>query len=114
MIKGNKTQMFLIFKNLIENGLKYNESKNPEISIAHQTDPDGTTFSIIDNGIGIDQKYSEKIFEMFSRLQKKEGWEGTGLGLATCKKIIDQMGGRIWLESKSGNGSTFKFSLPTS
>lgn len=112
-IKANKTQMFLIFKNLIENGLKYNESDNPKISIAHTSDQEINTFSITDNGIGIDKKYSDKIFEMFSRLQKREGWEGTGLGLATCKKIIDQMGGRIWLESKIGHGSTFKFSIPS-
>lgn len=112
-INANKTQMFLIFKNLIENGLKYNESQKPQIKITHQIDSEKNTFSVTDNGIGIDKKYSDKIFEMFSRLQKKEGWEGTGLGLATCKKIIDQMGGTIWLESKIGHGSTFKFSIPS-
>lgn len=112
-IKANKTQMFLIFKNLIENGLKYNENPKPQISIAHKPESEGNTFSFTDNGIGIDEKYSDKVFEMFSRLQKREGWEGTGLGLATCKKIVDQMGGHIWLESKIGQGSTFKFSIPS-
>lgn len=113
-IKANKTQMFLVFKNLIENGLKYNESENPQISIGHRSDSSKDTFSFRDNGIGIDKKYSDKIFDMFSRLQKREGWEGTGLGLATCKKIIDQMGGNIWLENKPEKGSTFMVSIPYS
>lgn len=112
-IKASETQLFIVFKNLIENGLKYNESDTPLITIDHSVNDREYTFSITDNGIGINPKHYERVFEMYKRLQKKEGWEGTGLGLATCKKIINQMGGNIWLQSKLGQGSTFNFSIPS-
>lgn len=114
VLNANKTQLYIVFKNLIENGIKYNESENPTILIDHIKKEKEYIFSIKDNGIGIDATHYDRIFEMYKRLKMKEGLEGTGLGLATCKKIIQQLGGNIWIESNQGEGSTFKFTLPYS
>ena len=112
IIKANRTKLFIVLKNLIENGLKYNENESPQVIISHMVAGNEYIFSLEDNGIGINPEYHDKIFEMYKRLQKKEGMEGTGLGLASCKKIIQQLGGNIWVESIYGEGSKFKFTLP--
>jgi len=107
IVKGRKTLFLLLFKNLIENGLKYNESENPKIEIYSEQEGDEIKLVVSDNGIGIDSKYQKSIFDMFSRLHAESKYEGSGLGLAVCKKIMDSLNGRIELMSQLGKGSGF-------
>lgn len=111
-IKAHKTHVFMLFKNLIENGLKYNESDHPRVWISCRETGNFFQFCVRDNGIGIDPLYHEQIFEMFKRMNTRDKYEGTGIGLATCKKIVTKYGGKIWLESEEGQGSTFWFTWP--
>lgn len=110
-ISANRTQMYLLFKNLIENGIKYNTSTHPKVEIKFLKREEYYQFKIIDNGIGIDPKYHDKIFQMFSRLHNDRDYEGTGLGLALSKKIVDGLKGKIALKSQLGQGSEFTIKL---
>ena len=101
-----------VFQNLIGNSLKYQKPGNiPVINIRCKETAKHYQFSVKDNGIGIDQEYFDKIFIIFQRLHNKDEYAGTGMGLAVTKKIIENMGGRIWLESAEGIGSTFYFTI---
>ena len=113
-IKYDKTRMLIVFKNIIENGIKYNASENPTIIISNQKETDCIKISFQDNGIGIDEKYHHKLFQMFSRLQNHQDYEGSGLGLSTCKKNINNMGGNIGIEHNTNQGSLFYFTIPIS
>jgi PAS domain S-box-containing protein len=109
---ADSTQLAQVFQNLIANSIKFHGEEAPIINICAEKKAKEWVFSVQDNGIGIDPKYSEKIFEVFKRLHKKEEYPGTGIGLAICKKIVERHGGRIWVESELGKGSTFYFTLP--
>jgi signal transduction histidine kinase len=103
----------MLFRNLISNALKYQDGKkDPEIKITSMEDQNHWNFSVIDNGIGIEKKFFDKIFMLFNRLHTKEEYPGTGMGLAICKKIVEEHGGKIWVESEVNKGSVFKFTLP--
>ena len=102
------------FKNLIENSIKYNESDRAEIVIRYETEAEQNYIFVQDNGIGIEKKYSENIFQMFSRLHTHQEYEGSGLGLAICKKIVDEFEGSISFESEIGVGTQFKIEIPNS
>jgi signal transduction histidine kinase len=102
-----------IYHNLISNAIKYRSSSPLRLHIgAVQNTEKQWTFHVSDNGIGLDPAYKEQIFGLFKRLHSSSEYSGTGLGLAICKKLVDRYGGRIWVDSKLGTGSTFYFTLP--
>lgn len=111
-IKANRSQLNQLFQNLISNALKFTNGRQPEISIDCEQQNQQFVFSVKDNGIGIAEEYQDRVFEMFRRLHTREEYEGTGIGLATCKKIVERHGGDIWLTSERGVGTTFYFSIP--
>jgi len=111
---ADSTQLAQVFQNLIANGIKFQSEEVPKIHLSAEKKENEWVFSVKDNGIGIDPQYSEKIFEVFKRLHRKEDYPGTGIGLAICKKIVERHGGRIWVESELGKGATFYFTLPIS
>ena len=111
-IKGNKTQIFQLLQNLINNGLKYRRPDViPSVHITVEEMGLYWKFAVIDNGIGIDKRHFYKVFEVFQRLHKNSEFPGTGIGLSICKKIVEQHGGKIWVDSEKGLGSTFYFTL---
>lgn len=112
-IRGDKSQFLLLFQNLTENALKYNRSAVPEVNVSFERTENEGSILIKDNGIGIPEQYKEKIFEMFTRLHNVDEFSGTGIGLATCKRIVEKSGGKIRVESSS-EGSTFFLTWPIS
>lgn len=109
----NRTQAVQVFQNLIENAIKFRKTGTSPVIHISAAPVEGTwQFSIQDNGIGIQRQYYEKIFILFERLNHRDDYFGTGLGLALCKRIVERHGGRIWVESEIGRGSTFYFTIP--
>ncbi len=113
IIESYETPVYQVLQNLISNSLKYHSTTElPIIEIKIQEDALEWLISVTDNGIGIDPSYHAKVFQLFQRLHNKTEYSGTGIGLSVCKKIIDDLKGRIWLESEEGKGSIFYFTLP--
>ncbi len=111
-LKMEATNLKQLFQNLISNAIKYNKSETPKVTIKSELISEDYLFSVKDNGIGFEQKYEEEIFKIFKRLHGTEEFEGTGIGLAICKKVIDKYQGSIWCQSVPGSGSSFFFKLP--
>jgi light-regulated signal transduction histidine kinase (bacteriophytochrome) len=111
-ITGDATQLSPLFQNLIGNAIKFRGAEPPVIRITAEKQSHAWIFAFADNGIGIAPDHAEIIFVIFKRLHTRAEYSGSGIGLAICKKIVEQHGGRIWVESKVGSGSTFKFTLP--
>lgn len=112
VVMANKTQLLQLFQNLISNALKFRREELPQVRIWAQSSDRAWLFQVRDNGIGIKPRYQERIFEIFKRLHTRREFPGTGIGLAICKKIVERHGGRIWVESQPGVGTTFCFTLP--
>jgi len=111
-IKGNNVYVRLLFQNLIENGIKYNESEKPEVSIKYRSERNSERIIIADNGLGIDKSYFDVIFQPFKRLHSNKEYEGSGLGLSICKRIVEKHNGQIELDSEPGKGTRFIIDFP--
>ena len=112
-IRADAAQLGQVFQNLIGNAIKFRSERAPRIRIAAEKSNGKYVFQVEDNGIGIDNQYSDRIFQMFQRLHERGRYEGNGIGLAIAKKIVERHGGHIWFESKPDKGTTFFFTIPS-
>lgn len=112
IVKGNPIQIGQVFQNLVANAIKFHGEKSPAIHVGAEQANGEWVFTVADNGIGIAQEHADVIFSIFQRLHTRNEYPGNGIGLSVCKKIVERHGGKIWVESKEGEGSTFKFTLP--
>jgi two-component system sensor histidine kinase/response regulator len=112
LVVADDLQLGQVFQNLLTNALKFRGKETPKIHISAEKNESEWIFSIRDNGIGINEKYANRIFLIFQRLHAQSEYPGTGIGLALCKKIVEAHGGRIWFDSELGKGTTFYFTIP--
>ncbi len=112
LVMADGAQMQRLLQNLIGNAMKYRSDQPPSVRIWAEQEGNNWTFSVQDNGIGLNPQYKDRIFQIFQRLHRREEYPGTGVGLAICKKIVECHDGRIWVESSEGHGATFRFTLP--
>ena len=112
VVDGDALQLARLLQNLVSNALKFRDQEPPRVRIWAERQGTDWVFSVEDNGIGIDPEYHQNVFGMFTRLHSRSRYEGTGIGLALCSKIAHRHGGRIWVDSEVGKGSTFRFSIP--
>lgn len=111
-VRANQTEIERLLLNLIANGIKYNQSEVPQVKVSAKRENDFYHFTVHDNGIGIPKQYRKKVFEIFQRLHSRNEYSGTGIGLAISKKIVENHGGEIWVDTNEGGGSVFHFTLP--
>jgi PAS domain S-box-containing protein len=112
VVASERSQLVQVFQNLIGNAIKFRGNDPPAISVSAEKQADAWTFTVADNGIGIAPEHKDAIFVIFQRLHTRTEYSGNGIGLAVCKKIVEQHGGRVWVESEAGHGSSFRFTLP--
>lgn len=114
VVAADRLQLGQLLQNLIGNAIKFCKERSPAISVKAEPAGDFWQFSVSDNGIGISPEHGEAIFSVFHRLHTRTEYAGNGIGLSICRKIVERFGGKIWVESHPGEGSTFKFTLPAS
>jgi len=112
VVWADRTQLAQLFQNLIGNAIKFRGKEPPVVSVQAEKTAQRWQFTVSDNGIGIAPEFAENIFVVFQRLHARTEYPGNGIGLAICKKIVERNGGKIWVESQPGSGSSFKFTLP--
>jgi chemotaxis family two-component system sensor kinase Cph1 len=112
VVRVNQSRLVQVFLNLVGNAVKYRSARKSEIHISAREQGNDWIFAVKDNGIGLDMRYADEIFGMFKRLPNSDVHEGSGVGLALCKAVIQRHHGRIWVESEPGKGSSFFFTLP--
>jgi len=110
---GDGGQLTQVFQNLIDNAIKFQRQERPEVHVSAKLEGEECICSVRDNGIGIAAEYQSRLFVPFQRLHTRQEYPGTGIGLAICKKIVERHGGRIWIESPPGQGTTFHFKIST-
>jgi two-component system, chemotaxis family, sensor kinase Cph1 len=108
---ADRSRLTQVFQNLIGNAIKFRGKEAPAISVRAEKEGEDWVFSVSDNGIGIAPEHAQNVFVVFQRLHTRTEYPGNGIGLAICKKIIEHCGGKIWVESQVGRGSTFKFTM---
>jgi light-regulated signal transduction histidine kinase (bacteriophytochrome) len=114
VVFADATQVIQVFQNLVGNALKFKGEDAPQIHVSAEKVDGMWKFCVRDNGIGIDPRAHYRIFQIFQRLNEREKYPGSGIGLSVCKKIIERLGGKIWVESEIGKGSRFYFTFPES
>jgi len=111
-VLADGAQLEQLYHNLIGNALRFSNGRRPRVHVGVENKSGEHVFFVRDNGIGIDPRYAEKVFVMFQRLHARDEYEGNGIGLAVCKRIVERHGGRIWVESEPGKGAAFRFTIP--
>jgi light-regulated signal transduction histidine kinase (bacteriophytochrome) len=111
-VSGDAVQLMQLFQNLVGNAIKFRRDSQPRVHVGAQAEGDLWHFTVKDNGIGIAPENFERVFALFQRLHTRQKYPGTGIGLAICQKIVERHGGRIWIASELGQGTTFHFTVP--
>jgi light-regulated signal transduction histidine kinase (bacteriophytochrome) len=112
VVKADPSQLIMLFQNLVGNGVKFHGKEAPCVHVSAVREGKEWRFAVSDNGIGIEPQYFNRLFQVFQRLHTRDEYPGTGIGLALCKRIVERHGGRIWVESEAGRGTTFYFTIP--